>query len=273
MGLGYRIRVARSSPILGAAPAEAGRRLLRSLSRTALACSERIRLATDVGLSKACLGLLSCEASCVALWCGGAVLASPWYRTECTTTRGVWCATAFALLGCRRRTPLFGSPSLQRMFCCMASLRFCRCDLTFSRGPSLGFQAPRAADPEADRPSTGEVAVGPVVAGPTVPGAVSNADGRRLRSSSSWVASTVGARSTNFAVWTSESKAASSAGPSSLRGPVVLRGLGGARSSASIAMSVVVTGVETDAEEVESEPLSHRSGKSRQAGHRRTITT
>lgn len=148
-------------------------------------------------------------------------MASPWYCTECTTTRGVWCATALALLGCRRRTPLFGSPSLQRMFCCMASLRPCRCDLTFSRGPSLGFQAPRAAEPEADRPSTGEVAVGPVVAGPTVPGAVSNADGRRLRSSSSWVASTVGARSTNFAAWTSESKAASSAGPvSSLRGPV-----------------------------------------------------
>ena len=196
-------------------------------------------------------------------------MASPWYRTECTTTRGVWCATAFALLGCRRRTPLFGSPSLQRMFCCMASLRFCRCDLTFSRGPSLGFQAPRAADPEADRPSTGEVAVGPVVAGPTVPGAVSNADGRRLRSSSSWVASTVGARSTNFAVLASESKAASSAGPvSSLRGPVVLRGLGGARSSA---MNVVVTGVETEWEEVEKEPSAQE--KPGKPGHRTTTTT
>ena len=130
----------------------------------------------------------------------------------------------------------------------------CRCT-TFSRGPSLGFQAPRAAT-RADRPSTGEVAVGPVVAGPTVPGAVSNADGRRLRSSSSWVASTVGARSTNFAVWTSESKAASSKAPvSSLRGPVVLRGLGGARS-----MSVVVTSARgwKPIEEVEREPSAKK---------------
>ena len=183
-----------------------------------------------------------------------------------------------ALLGCRRRTPLFGSPSLQRMFSCMASLRFCRCDLTFSCDPLLGFQAPRAADPEADRPSTGEVAVGPVLAGPTVPGAVSNADGRRLRSSSSWVASTVGARSTNFAVWTSESKAASSKAPvSSLRGPVVLRGLGGARS-----MSVVVTSARgwKPIEEVEREPsvkiflcwINDQEEPGKRV-HRRTTTT